>query len=60
MEFGTILYSKAAQSGLARLDSSQTRIESMCRVTFQPLTTYHYGDNALTLGLMCCLLAGEG
>ena len=58
LEYGAILYSGAAQSHLARLDSFQARVENiMCRVSFPPLIVRR---NASILGLTCRLLAGEG
>ena len=56
-ECGPILYSGAAQSHLAHLDSFQARVENMCGVSFPPLIVCH---NASVLGLTCHLLAGEG
>ena len=57
LEYGAILYSEAAQSHLARLDSFQARFENMYGVSFPPLIVC---CNASILGLTCRLLAGEG
>ena len=56
---GAILYSGAAQSHLARLDSFQARVENMCGVSFPPIPLIVH-RNASILGLTCRLLAGEG
>ena len=57
LEYGAILYSGAAQSHLARLDSFQACVENMCRVSFPPSIVRR---NVSILGLTCRLLAGEG
>ena len=56
LEYGAILYSGAAQSHLAHLDSFQARVENMCGVSFPPLIVR---CNISILGLTCRLLAGE-
>ena len=56
-EYGNILYSGAAASYLHRLDTLQSRIEQTCSSDFQPLS---FRQNAAIMGLVCCLLAGEG
>ena len=57
LEYGNILYSKAANTHSCRLDNLQSRIERTCSVTFQPLLQRQH---AAIMSLVCCLLAGEG
>ena len=59
LEYGKIFYSGAANihDHLCRLDNLLSRIEQTCLVTFQPLLQRQH---AAIMGLVCCLLAGEG
>ena len=57
LEYGSVLYSRAAPTHLNRLDHFQARVENMCGSTFPSLTDRR---NASILGLTCRLLAGEG
>ena len=57
LEYGSILYSGAANTHLRRLDDLQSRIERTCSFVFQPRS---HRRNAAIMGLICRLLAGEG
>ena len=57
LEFGNILYLRAANTHLCRLDNLQSLIEWTCSVTFQPLLQCQH---AAFVSLVCHLLAGEG
>ena len=52
-----MLYLGAVNSDLCRLDNLQSCIEWTCSITFQPLFQCR---RAAIMGLVCCLLAGEG
>ena len=54
LEYGSILYSGAANTYLRHLDDLQSQL---CLFVFQPLS---YHQNAAIMGLVCRLLAGEG
>ena len=55
--YGSILYAGAASTHLQRLDCLQSRIEQTCSSHFQSLL---HRRNASIIGLVCCLLTGEG
>ena len=57
LEYGSILYSRAAATHLNRLDYLQSRIEQTCSFVFQPLLSRR---KAAIVGLVCHLLNGEG
>ena len=57
LEYGSILYSGAANIHLSHFVDLQSRIERSCSFVFQSLS---YRRNAAIMGLVCHLLAGEG
>ena len=57
LEYGSILYARAASTHLQQLDCLQSRIEQTCSSHFQSLL---HRRNASIIGLVCLLLAGEG
>ena len=57
LEYGNVLLTGAAFSHLQRLDQLQIRIQKTCCSTFQSLS---YCCSAAVVGLVCCLLDGEG
>ena len=57
LEYGSILYSGAANNHLRCLDDLQSQIERSHSFVFQ-LLSHH--QNAAIMGLVCCLLAVEG
>ena len=57
LEYGSILYSEAANIHLRCLVDLQSHIERSCSFVFQTLS---HRRNAAFMGLVCRLLAGEG
>ena len=57
LEYGSIIYSGAANTHLWHLDELYFWIEQSCSFVFQ-LLSYHW--NTAIMELLCCLLAGEG
>ena len=57
LEYGHLLFYRAANSHLCRLDSLQRRADGMCSTAFSSLSSR---SQAAAVGLICKLLDGQG
>ena len=57
LEYGSIVYSRAANTHLHRFDDLQSQIEWSCLFVFQPLSHH---QKAAIMKQVCHLLPGEG